>query len=228
MDKETFTSNLCIIYQKDYNTIVKKKHGKSPEITFGQLSDSIFTENTSANICKTIGTSVKTLRKALVEAYPDLATGNKGTVWRVELLAKLGFRRCSICKYDKHLSDFYNSINSREGKSFHCKECAKELNKLQRQLNPEIIKASNRKRKAIIKGAYTSEANLDLVKLIYKNCPVDYHVDHVIPISRGGLHHENNLCYLPSQLNMQKHSKLPEEVPEIMKYAIWPSLEDLV
>lgn len=227
MNKETFIETLCDIYKKERNTIVKRKHGKSSEITFGQLSGLIFTENTTTSICEVLSTSPKTLRKAMTEAYPDITAGNKGTVWRVELLSKLGYRRCTICKTDKSIEEFYNSINSREGKSWHCKECAKDLNKLQRELRPEIIIASNRKRKAITKGAFTEEANLSLIKLIYKNCPEGYHVDHIIPIAKGGKHHETNLCYLPAKLNMEKHTKLPEEVPEIMSYAIYPNLEEL-
>lgn len=222
MDKEFFTTQLGIFYSKQYSDIVKKKHGKTPEITFGYICDLIYTFSTLTEVCKELDISAKTLRNVLASTFPELA-GNKGTVWRVELLAKINYRKCNQCKKDKVISEFYNSISSKEGKSWHCKDCAKNLNKLQRELKPEIIKASNRKRKAVLKGAFDSEADLDLIKSIYKNCPEGYHVDHIIPISKGGLHHENNLCYLPASLNLQKHTKLPEEVPDIMKFAIYPN-----
>lgn len=53
-------------------------------------------------------------------------------------------------------------------------------------------------------------SNLKLIKEIYLKCPQDCHVDHVIPL-RGktvsGLHVPDNLQYLSSSANMQKHNK---------------------
>lgn len=223
MDKDQFTKNLASIYNRSLLDIVKKKHGNSPEINFGELCELIF-EYTTTKISDIINISPKTLRKALTNAFPDIATGNKGTVWRVELLSKLGYRKCFGCGKDKLLEEFYNSISSRDSKASSCKECSKELNRIQRIERPEIIRASNSKRKAIIKGSDSEGANLDIIKKIYKMCPVDYHVDHIIPLAKGGKHHEANLCYLPAKLNMQKQDKLPEEVPEIMSQAIYPEL----
>ena len=37
----------------------------------------------------------------------------------------------------------------------------------------------------------------------------DYHVDHIIPISRGGLHHPDNLQILPADINLSKGAKHP-------------------
>lgn len=223
MDKEQFSKNLAILYNRSLLDIVKKKHGNNPEITFGELCELIFQYPTS-KISDILHMSPKTLRKGLVNAFPDIATGNKGTVWRVELLSKLGYKKCCSCSVDKVLDDFYTNNSSIDSKSSVCKECSKELNKIQRKERPEIIKASNSKRKAIIKGASIAGADLELIKRIYKNCPEDYHVDHIIPLAKGGQHHESNLCYLPAKLNLQKQDKLPEEVPEIMLYAIYPEL----
>jgi hypothetical protein len=39
-----------------------------------------------------------------------------------------------------------------------------------------------------------------------------FHVDHRIPISRGGLHHPDNLWVIPATENLRKHNKLPEEL----------------
>ncbi len=35
----------------------------------------------------------------------------------------------------------------------------------------------------------------------------DYHVDHVIPIAKGGPHHPDNLQILPADLNLKKGAK---------------------
>lgn len=46
----------------------------------------------------------------------------------------------------------------------------------------------------------------------YCNCKVnDYHVDHVIPLSRGGTNLPENLVITCPRCNLQKHTKTPEE-----------------
>ena len=51
-------------------------------------------------------------------------------------------------------------------------------------------------------------ANSALILEIYRNCPEGFEVDHIIPVSKDGLHHENNLQYLPKYLNRIKSNKL--------------------
>jgi 5-methylcytosine-specific restriction endonuclease McrA len=42
---------------------------------------------------------------------------------------------------------------------------------------------------------------------IYLNCPKGYEVDHIIPISKNGKHHPDNLQYLTITENRKKHNK---------------------
>jgi len=51
-------------------------------------------------------------------------------------------------------------------------------------------------------------ADLDKIKEIYKNRPKGYHVDHIHPISKGGLHVHYNLQYLPAVDNIKKSNKI--------------------
>ena len=39
---------------------------------------------------------------------------------------------------------------------------------------------------------------------------IDYHVDHIYPLSKGGLHVPWNLQIIPASMNLSKGSKLPE------------------
>lgn len=39
-----------------------------------------------------------------------------------------------------------------------------------------------------------------------------YHVDHIIPLSRGGKHHQDNLQIILAEENLKKSNKLPEEL----------------
>lgn len=46
------------------------------------------------------------------------------------------------------------------------------------------------------------------IREFYANCQAGHEVDHIIPISRGGLHHQDNLQYLPMLDNRRKSNKL--------------------
>ena len=46
------------------------------------------------------------------------------------------------------------------------------------------------------------------IKEIYANRPNGYEVDHIIPLSKGGKHHEDNLQYLLKSENRAKGSKI--------------------
>ena len=50
-------------------------------------------------------------------------------------------------------------------------------------------------------------ANAQKVKEIYAICPPGYEVDHIMPLSRGGKHHEDNLQYLPMLENRRKGNR---------------------
>ena len=47
---------------------------------------------------------------------------------------------------------------------------------------------------------------------------IDFHVDHIQPLSKGGLHHPDNLQILPNWLNQQKSDKWPLIESKQIKY----------
>lgn len=56
------------------------------------------------------------------------------------------------------------------------------------------------------KNALAEDADLELIRKIYEFRPEGYHVDHIKALAEGGLHHQNNLQYLPSSENCRKCS----------------------
>jgi 5-methylcytosine-specific restriction endonuclease McrA len=58
------------------------------------------------------------------------------------------------------------------------------------------------------KAQTPADANLKIIQQIYENCPDGHEVDHIVPISKGGLHHQDNLQYLPWIENRRKSNKL--------------------
>ena len=73
------------------------------------------------------------------------------------------------------------------------------------------------KRKAKKLNQTPDSANLQKIQLYYticaylnKPCEIPmWHVDHIKPISKGGLHHEDNLQILTAAINLQKSDKYP-------------------
>lgn len=51
-------------------------------------------------------------------------------------------------------------------------------------------------------------ADIPMMQKIYQQCPEGYEVDHVIPLSKGGLHHQDNLQYLTVSENRKKSNKI--------------------
>ena len=72
-----------------------------------------------------------------------------------------------------------------------------------------IQRNASAKRRELTKVAILfSNADMELLKMIYLNCPKGYHVDHITPLSKGGKHHPDNLQYLPAVINLKKNTSL--------------------
>jgi len=54
-----------------------------------------------------------------------------------------------------------------------------------------------------------------------------YHVDHIIPITKGGYHAEFNLSVAHDTCNISKQNKLPEELPNEVRDRIFAQLQRL-
>ena len=92
--------------------------------------------------------------------------------------------------------------------------------------NKDKRNALHAKRKAQKLDQTPDNANLQKIQLYYTICaylnetcdtPM-WHVDHIRPISKGGLHHEDNLQILTAAINLQKHNKYPLTEEEETKY----------
>ena len=134
-------------------------------------------------------------------------------------------RTCVKCGETKSLSQFSKRGS---GHQSYCKSCASEHNRLYKQANRERATAREAQRRAKKLNATPQYANLEMITAIYKHCPEGYHVDHIIPLAKGGKHHQDNLCYLPASFNISKSDKLLSEHPELNKQfnelAIFPTV----
>ena len=94
------------------------------------------------------------------------------------------------------------------------------------QNNKERVYIRNAKRRAIKFNQTTPNADLRIIQLYYAVCgetneilgDIFFHVDHIQPISKGGLHHGDNLQILEASLNIQKKDRWPLSDDEQLKY----------
>ena len=97
------------------------------------------------------------------------------------------------------------------------KDKSKEIDKRYRESEKGIIASTSKsaKRRARIKKQLTSDADFDIIKSIYEECRrlsletgIPHEVDHIVPISKGGLHHQDNLQILTMSENRKKGANI--------------------
>jgi len=94
-----------------------------------------------------------------------------------------------------------------------------------RKENMGAFKASQAKRRARERNATVplTKEERGLVSCIYSMCrrlnectTLEFHVDHIIPLSKGGLHHPENLQILPKNINLMKATRLDFDAKKIL------------
>ena len=63
--------------------------------------------------------------------------------------------------------------------------------------------------RARLRKQVPADADFVAIKKFYSLCPKGHEVDHVVPISKGGLHTMENLQYLTVSENRRKSNKMP-------------------
>ena len=70
------------------------------------------------------------------------------------------------------------------------------------------VNEANARYRARLKAQVVPGEDLSPIKEFYANCPDGYEVDHIIPLSKGGLHSITNLQYLTVSENRRKSNKI--------------------
>ena len=201
---------------KKADDIAKKKHGKSPQITYYELIEGIIKFNSAKETQEYLGIAEQTFNRTVSRCFNVKLNGG-GETWSYYLLSLVDYKRCPKCKTIKNSFEYYNSSHIK-----HCKQCHSIKNKeyyaerkdiwdIYYDKNKSDYLARNAQRRAKVKQATPAWANLKKIKDFYANCPVGYHVDHIIPLNGDtvcGFHVENNLQYLTEEENLKKSNKL--------------------
>lgn len=178
--------------------------------------------------CKVCQSTELTLRDDSL--HQDTCKSCKKDLAKKEAATKLtkGTQTCTHCKEEKPFKDF-SKHRSALGFRSKCKACRSkdeaETNEKYRHTEKGKVVSTNtrNKRRARIKstddGTVTTEFLMDLRtkqnhQCHYCNEKLDYltpratHLDHVIPLSKGGTHTQNNVVWSCSFCNLSKGDKL--------------------
>lgn len=116
-------------------------------------------------------------------------------------------------EYDKQWHIDNKEERSKYLKQYHIdnKEQRNEYNKQWAKDNSGKVNANTVKRRAKQLDQTPPNANKELISFYYEvaSTMVDYEIDHIKPLSKGGLHHEDNLQILLKKLNREKLAKWP-------------------
>ena len=98
------------------------------------------------------------------------------------------------------------------------KEKISARHKKYRKDNPDKVNnyIANYRAKKFSQIYILTETEKDQIELLYRKrqeLGSGWHVDHIIPISKGGFHHPANLQIVTAQYNLQKHDKLDFRLP---------------
>jgi len=124
--------------------------------------------------------------------------------------------KCKAKDREQYLKNIeYNKARSKKNQATH-KKYYKQKRAEWIENNRGYKNSLNRKRYAM-KLNQTPELTKQeqrSVETLYRwaqELPGGWHVDHIIPLDKGGLHHPDNLQVIPAKQNLIKHNKAPEE-----------------
>lgn len=122
---------------------------------------------------------------------------------------------CTGCDKDLPLDDYYYISKARGTRRAKCKSCyriATNASDARRRQQKELANGSSNDKTI----QYITRV-AEVLSLLHDTT---YHVDHIIPLSKGGTHHEGNLQILTEQDNKRKYNKLDTDIKGLTWYDI--------
>ena len=195
---------LCLCFEKQKYNVPNNKQN----ITKEQLL--LFIASKESTKYGALGLSVKSWTRFIYKVFPDKPKNTNYYNW---LLQKHNLKYCNRCNLVKTSDSFWKNKSDTTGLNGYCVSCMTPLNKEAQRSNQANYRAAKI-------AAMPNWVDRKAIKSIYDNCPVDYQVDHIIPL-RGkyvcGLHVPWNLQYLSKFDNNSKNNYHESELAFLVK-----------
>lgn len=123
---------------------------------------------------------------------------------------------CENCGSSFIVSRF-RATNEKWKLRFCSHSCSSEFRYLGEDHKRAVLNSISARRRCRIRDAFDETADQQKINEIYckakqltEGTGISYEVDHIIPISKGGKHHEDNLQIITMSENRKKHNKIIE------------------
>lgn len=180
-------------------TIFKNRIKKGSKIHLEQFIEVISKD--SYNLAKDLNAGDATVSLLLRTLFPTRGSTNAKVC--TYILKENNLKYCFHCKNVFNLDNFHKNKSNIDGVNTYCKAC-------QLVTTAKTQPARTSKYRAAGLERTPKWSDLDKIKEIYDNCPIDNHVDHIIPLQGdnvSGLHIPENLQYLSVFDNLSKGNK---------------------
>ena len=109
----------------------------------------------------------------------------------------------------------FRAINEKWKLRFCSHSCSTKFRYLGEKHKRAVLNSVAARRRCKMRDAFDETADQQKINEIYckskrmtEETGIPHEVDHIIPISRGGKHHEDNLQIITMSENRKKHSKI--------------------